>query len=295
MSPRGLGRGLSALIPGASVPTPPPTPAAPPAPSSTGVLVVDVARIHPNPKQPRRSFPTDELAALAASLKEHGVLQPLVVTARPDGEYELVAGERRLRAARIAGLRGVPVVVREGDDDRTKLVLALVENIQREDLNPIDRAQGYRQLHAEFGLTQEEVGRRVGVARSSVAHALRLLALPSDMQDALRRGSLTEGHGKILASMEDPQEQRAWFMRITSERLPVAAVERGRRDAIRAPAHPASGSGTMEVNLRARELDLQRALGAKVAIARKGSGGTITIAYGDAEELSGIVRKITRG
>lgn len=289
--PSGLGRGLSALIPGAPVPEPPH--------EERTTLTVPVERIHPNPLQPRREFSVEELASLAASIRSHGILQPLVVTARPDSTYELVAGERRLRAAKLAGLAMVPVVIRSGEhDDRAKLELALVENIQREDLNPIDRAVAFRQLQDEFGLTQEAIAQRVGIARSSVAHALRLLALPADMQTAVTRGELSEGHAKLLAGMADVAEQRAWFERILQQRLPLAAVASA---TIAAGVHrrgrpPGSTNRPGDPNLRARELELQRQLGAKVRIAsRTTGGGTITIEYTDAEELDGILRTVLRG
>lgn len=288
--PSGLGRGLSALIPGAPVPEPPR--------EERTTLTVPVERIHPNPLQPRREFPAEELESLAASIRQHGVLQPLVVSARADGTYELVAGERRLRAAKLAGLTAVPVVIWNGEhDDRAKLELALVENIQREDLNPMDRAVAFRQLQEEFGLTQEAIAQRVGIARSSVAHALRLLALPADMQAAVTRGELSEGHAKLLAGMADATEQRAWFERILQQRLPLATVASATTAAgvRRRGRPPGSGRKAGDPNIRARELDLQRQLGAKVRIApRITGGGTITIEYTDAEELDGILRTVLR-
>lgn len=292
--PSGLGRGLSALIPGAPVPEPPRVDR-----DDQAVRTVPVERIHPNPLQPRREFPAEELESLAASIRQHGVLQPLVVFARVDGAYELVAGERRLRAAKLAGLAMVPVVLRSGEhDDRAKLELALVENIQREDLNPMDRAVAFRQLQDEFGLTQEAIAQRVGIARSSVAHALRLLALPADMQAAVTRGALSEGHAKLLAGMADAAEQRAWFERILQQRLPLAVVASATTAAgvRRRGRPPGSTNRPGDPNIRAREIELQRQLGAKVRIAsRTTGGGTITIEYTDAEELDGILRTVLRG
>jgi len=285
MSPHGLGRGLSALIPGAP---PPPEPVR----NAQTLRAVPPEQIHPNPQQPRRSFPAEELEQLVASIRQHGILQPLVVTERPDGEYELIAGERRLRAATIAGVATVPVVVRDdAPDERAKLELALIENVQRQDLNPIERAIAYRQLHEEFGLTQEAVATRVGIARSSVAHTLRLLALPRDMQDAVASGKLSEGHAKVLLGMSDPAEQRAWFQRILEQRLPVAAVTAERTRASRPSSVAPSRTG--DPNVRAKELALQQRLGAKVRIApRTDGGGAITIEYTDTEELQGIIGTI---
>lgn len=296
MSPRGLGRGLSALIPSAGAPVP--QPSVRPYTPTAGVLVVPPEQIAPNPMQPRREFPPEELAALSASIRTHGVLQPLVVTRRADGSYELVAGERRLRAAKLAGLATVPIVVRDGMvDERTKLELAVIENIQRQDLNPIDRAAAYRELADAFAMTQEDIAERIGVSRSAVAHALRLLALPDDMQVALRAGKLSEGHAKVLVGMSDPKEQRAWFARILAGGVSVAAAADGTKSARRqrlVVRHDRS-SQESDPNLRAKALALQQALGARVRIAPNGGGGgAITIEYGDAEELSGIVRRISK-
>lgn len=288
MQSRGLGRGLSALIPGAPSPSPSAS-----AGAGRAVLVVPPERIHPNPRQPRREFPAEELAELAASLRTHGVLQPIVVTVRADGEYELIAGERRLRAAKLAGLATVPVIVRDGEhSERTKLELALIENVQRQDLNPLDRARAYEELQKEFGLTQEEIAVRVGLARSSIAHALRLLTLPPDMQQALRNGSISEGHAKLLAGMTDAAEQRAWFARIQEQRLPVAAVAAAKSPSPR--ARRAGDAHASDPNLQAKEAALRQHLGARVRITPKGRGGTIAIEYYSAEELAGIMRAITR-
>ena len=286
----GLGRGLSALIPGAPVPV-----ATSPMPAGgRAVLVVPPERIHANPRQPRRTFATEELQDLASSIQQHGILQPIVVTLRPDGAYELIAGERRLRAARLAGLATVPVIVREGThDERTKLELALIENVQRQDLNPIDRAVAYRELLNEFGLTQEAVSTRVGVSRSAVAHAMRILTLPSEMQDAVRDGKVSEGHAKVLAGIESPAEQRAWFERILTQRIPVAAVAAAQPKSTRAGGARTAAS-PLDPNLRAKEAAIRERLGARVRITPRGRGGAIAIDYSDAEELQGIVQTITR-
>lgn len=287
MSPHGLGRGLSALIPGA----PPPSEPARDAPL---MRAVPPDQIHPNPLQPRRTFSPEELEQLVASIRQHGILQPLVVTERSDGTYELIAGERRLRAATIAGLPAVPVVVHaHAPDDRGKLELALIENVQRQDLNPMERAVAYRQLHEEFGLTQEAIATRVGISRSSVAHALRLLTLPRDMQEAVASGKLSEGHAKVLLGMTDPAEQRAWFQRILEQRLPVAAITAARSSSPRTSS--VAPTRTTDPNVRAKELALQQRLGAKVHITpRTSGGGAITIEYTDPEELQGILGTILR-
>lgn len=290
MTPHGLGRGLSALIPGA------PAPSRSVESDERGAILVPPERIHLNPRQPRREFRAEDLASLAESLRTHGVLQPLVVRRQQGGDYELIAGERRLRAARLAGLAAVPIVVRSGvEADVEKLTLALVENLQREDLNPMDRALAFRGLQDELGCTQEEIARRVGVSRTSIAHSLRFLALPEDIQAALRDGRLSEGHAKVLAGIADSAEQRRWFARILGERLSVAAVSAGtegrgvRRTRIASRSSIAAGG---DPNLRAKELALQRTLGAKVRITPTAHGGTITITYTNAEELTGILRAI---
>lgn len=303
MSPHGLGRGLSALIPGApsiasakggAASSEAPLHATPP--GSSSVFMVSPERIHANPLQPRQAFAHDELEQLAVSLRTHGMIQPLIVSVRADGEYELIAGERRLRASKLAGLAVVPVIVRDGaPDDRGKLELALTENIQRQDLNPVERALAYRQLQDEFRLTQEDIAAQVGVARSSVAHALRLLILPVDMQDALRSGVLTEGHAKILAGITDAREQRAWFDRIREQHLPVSAVAAARSPQPKErPTRRQDGPLSHDPNLRAKEIALQQRLGAKVSITPRGGGGEIAIEYSDPEELRGIVRTILR-
>ncbi|MDO8463140.1 MAG: ParB/RepB/Spo0J family partition protein [bacterium] len=288
---RGLGRGLSALIPSV-----PPAALEPQQRSTSGMLVVPPEQILPNPMQPRRDFPPAELDALAASIRAHGILQPLVVSRRTDGRYELIAGERRLRASRRAGLVTVPIVIRDGVvDDRTKLELAIVENVQREHLNAIDRALAYEQLAEEFGLTHEQIAERVGVARPSITHVLRLLALPEDMRQAVRDGRVSEGHAKVLLGIADPAEQRAWFLRILEGGLSVAQAARETPRKRLAPRSPRAATGTAsDPNLRAKALALQQRLGAKVRIeANASGGGTIAITYTDREELDGIVQTIT--
>lgn len=292
MPPRGLGRGLSALIPGAQDVS-----ALPPIATvvtGVGASVVPVDAIVPNPLQPRSDFDPEELDALVASVREHGILQPLLVRPSGDGRYELIVGERRLRAAKRAGLTDVPVVVRSDiADDRTKLEIAIIENVQRLDLNPVERAVAYRKLQERFGMTQEEIARRVGIARSSIAHTMRILALPEDMLDALRRGNLTEGHAKVLVGIEDPGTQRAWFDRILGEGIPVAAITGDPVAGDERPAAPRGASRASDVNLRARERALEQRLGVRVRIRGiAAGGGAITIRCGDDEELHGVIDAI---
>ncbi|HVR41777.1 MAG TPA: ParB/RepB/Spo0J family partition protein, partial [Thermoanaerobaculia bacterium] len=192
-----LGRGLGALIP-----TRPAADTPPPAPVGTGLMQVRIDQISPNPYQPRKTFNDASIEDLARSVREHGIVQPLVVTRTGDNKYRLIAGERRFRAAQKAGLQTVPVVVREATKDSDTLQIALIENIQREDLNPIEEAHAYHQLHEEFGLTQEEISKRVGKERSTVANFLRLIKLPDAVKKLLASGQLSMGHARAILAVE---------------------------------------------------------------------------------------------
>lgn len=275
----GLGRGLEALLPGAGAAGAPP-----------GPREVDIDLIAPNPEQPRTNFPPDQLRELAASIREHGVIQPLVASAEPEGGYRLIAGERRLQAARLAGLAAVPVVVREADGAEL-LELALVENIQRADLNPVEEALAYRRLLDEYGLTQEEAARRVGRSRAAVANAVRLLQLEPDIRRALVAGDIREGHARaLLALPEGPARldlARETARRRLSVRETEAAVRRilaGRpRTAAPAPAAP----------LRELETSLRRALGTRVSVtAGRGGGARIAIETYSAEDLDAVATRL---
>ncbi len=219
---RGLGRGLSALISDSE------TDAAAAAGADrempNGVRMIAVDQIRENPNQPRDRFNPDRLADLVESVRRHGVLQPLMVRAR-DKYFELIAGERRLRAAREAGLKDIPVIVRDVSDEQS-LELALVENLQREDLNPIEEADGYQDLINRFGLTQEQVAQRVGKARASVANALRLLSLNDEVRILLADGRLSSGHAKVLLGVHEPERQRLLALRSVAEHLSVRQLER---------------------------------------------------------------------
>ena len=219
----GLGRGLSALIPGAS--------------TDAGLLEVPVEAVEANPRQPRLEFAEESLAALARSIREVGVLQPIVVRVR-DGGYELVAGERRLRAARLAGLPTVPAIVREADDTDS-LRQALIENIHREDLSPLELASAYQDLLEELGTTQEEVAERLGCSRSQVANTIRLLSLPGDVQELLAEGKIQAGHARALLGLPDDEARSTVALRIAAEGLSVRQVE----DLVRSYAdHPATSA-----------------------------------------------------
>ena len=210
---RGLGRGLGALIDDFSAPE-----------TQQEVTRLPLQKVEPNPNQPRRRFDEEELQALADSIAEHGILQPLAVRAMEGGFYQIIAGERRWRAARLAGLKEVPVVVVEADD-RTVMELALIENLQRQDLNPMEEAEGYRVLTEEYGLTQEQAAARVGKSRPAVANALRLLALPEDVRSLVEKGERSAGHARAVLSLPTPARQRAAAQKILTLRLSVRQAE----------------------------------------------------------------------
>ncbi len=295
----GLGRGLSALIPtkppapsGASEPavSRPPAGAAEVVPAGERILHVPVGDILPNPHQPRRDFHPEELEELVASIREFGILQPITVTEKGNGMFELIAGERRLRSAREAGLKKVPVIVRAASEQQ-KLELALIENIQRSDLSPIEEAHAYARLMEEFGLTQEQAALRVGKSRSAVANMLRLLNLPSDMQLALSDGHISMSMARVLCGMDDPGERKAMFERMRKGEFNVRQAEAMSRE--RKGGVPAHGS-VRDVNLLAVEEELRRALGTKVGVRKSGQHGKITIEFYSDEEFKGIVDRLRR-
>jgi len=258
------------------------------------IFWVEVDRIKPNPFQPRKNFDEKSLASLAESIRQYGVLQPLTVTRkeieRPgEGiyvEYELIAGERRLRAARLAGIASIPVVIRSGeDDDRMKLELAIIENLQREDLNALDRAKAFERLYKEFGLKHAEIGKRVGKSREYVSNSLRILLLPKDMQEALARGDINEGHTRpLLMLMDRTEEQRTLFQEILTRKLTVRDAEQvARRVATERARKP---DLTPELLLLERELTEK--LGTRVRIEKKEQGGKVLIDFFSVDDLAHI-------
>jgi ParB family transcriptional regulator, chromosome partitioning protein len=274
---RGLGRGLSALIPGAE-------------PTQTTVQEISLAELEVNPFQPRRHFNQAALEELAATIREHGVLTPVVVRRGPRG-LQVIAGERRIRAARLAGLTRIPAVVKDASDSQA-LEMALVENLQREDLNPLESAEAYQRLIEEFRLTQEEVAGRLGRDRSSVTNALRLLKLPRHIQEDLATGVLSEGHARALLGLEKPADQLkardAVVKRGLSVRETEALVRRLRGGSPARPGHPE----TQDPNLAALEDQLRAVLGTKVRIVRDGKGGTLQINFFSDDDLTRIVEAI---
>jgi ParB family transcriptional regulator, chromosome partitioning protein len=259
------------------------------------VYWVEVEKIVPNPYQPRKEFNEDALKALAESIRQYGVLQPLVVTRkdveRADGglgsEYELIAGERRLRASRLIGLKTVPVVIRqEVADDRTKLELALIENLQREDLNAIDRAKSLKQLVDEFGLTHIEVAAKVGRSREFVSNSIRMLQLPEAIQNAVVAKELTEGHARALLMLSDrPQEQETLFKEIVLKKTTVRHVEQ----MVRRIAQDKIRKHDKTPELMEIEKSLTETLGTRVLIENRPNGGRVLIEFFSPEDLSNIV------
>ncbi|HEY1302766.1 MAG TPA: ParB/RepB/Spo0J family partition protein [Vicinamibacterales bacterium] len=278
-----LGKGLSALIPDA------------PEPVRPGVLELDVDRLSPNAHQPRLQMDDAKLDELAASIKANGVIQPILVR-RVGERYHIIAGERRWRAAQRAGLRTVPVVVRDvAAGDKALLELALIENLQREGLNPVDEALAYQRLATEFSLTQDQIAAAVGKDRSSVANFMRLLKLPEEVRADLAAGTLSTGHARALLSLADAAAQRNAAREVIARGLSVRETE-SLVKRLSTPTPKPSGTApepAKDVHTRAAEDRMRFALGAKVRIARKGSGGRIEIEFSSENELNRLFEFIT--
>lgn len=280
-----LGKGIGALIP--TAPARPRESAGEPPPEVMGeaqslVHEIPVAAISANPRQPRDQFEEVALADLARSIATHGVLQPILVRALSEGRYELIAGERRLRAARQANLSTIPALVREANDDES-LVLAIVENIQRAELSPLEEARAYRALIDDFSLTQEEAARRVGRSRPAIANSLRLLQLPEDVQAELAAGRITAGHARALLGLDTDQAKVTLAREIVQRKLSVRDTE----GAVTRATAPPRASSKQDPDVRRLADDLMRALGSKVAIhTSKGGTGRIEILFYSNDELA---------
>lgn len=280
----GLGKGLGALLPGSE------------APSLSGLTEVPVRAIAPNPHQPRMQFDEQALRELAESIREHGLIQPLIVTRTSEDQFTLIAGERRWRAAQIAGLEAVPVVIKDVAPQQM-LEMALVENVQRADLNALEEAFAYKQLIEEFSLTQDQVAQRVGKSRVAVANTLRLLKLPEPIKARLAAGLITEGHARALLTIGDAAVQQHLLSQIVKDGLSVRQTEERVRRLMEdhpatkkspsSPPHRSSGADT-----RALEERMQRSLSTKVTLSRSKKGGTIVIHFYSEEELDAIYRRI---
>lgn len=296
---RGLGRGLDALI--SATPAAPPVPAeaaAPAAAMSRGPIELDIDLVAPNPEQPRTHFEPGQLRELADSIREHGVIQPLIVSRDAAGGIRLIAGERRLQAARLAGLATVPVVFREADLGKL-LELALIENIQRADLNAIEEALAYRRLIDEYGLTQDEAARRVGKSRTAVANSLRLLALDPEIRRSLVAGEVTEGHARALLALPAGKARLDAWREVVRRKLSVRDTEAFVRKAVAAAEQPsAQGSGGMARTARRDavyadiEGRLRRALSTRVSVVPQRQGARITIDCYSDEEFEGVIARI---
>ncbi len=266
---RALGKGLSQLIGEQSDATP------------TEALI---GSISPNPRQPRSHFDQDALQELADSIKLHGVLQPLVVRPSTEGKFELIAGERRWRASQLAGLTHVPILVRSSDN-RSSLELALIENIQREDIGPLEAARAYRLLMDEFDLTQEQVAERVGKSRAAVANSVRLLRLPPRVLEAIEKGEITEGHARPLLSLDSPEAQLAMLDRILGEGLTSKEVERSVRPADKKRKVRRTVIDATDPNWQALQEKASEVLGSPVALTGTEKGGTIVIRFFSEDDL----------
>lgn len=278
----GLGKGLNALIPGDDLPAP-----------DGGPLQVALDRIVPNPHQPRSQMDESELQDLAASIRQHGILQPLIVTQDPGADhYVLIAGERRLRAAQIVGLETVPVILREASEIQ-RLELALIENVQRADLDALEKAEAYRQLSDEFGLSHEEIGAQVGKSREAITNTLRLLKLPETVRAALSAGQITEGHARSLLRLNTPQSQLAALQTILRFALNVRQAEElvkrllGEKIPVAVRKSPAAEITELEARLRAQ-------LGTKVSLRHGKKGGSLVIYYYSDEELNAVINQILK-
>jgi ParB family chromosome partitioning protein len=276
-----LGRGLGALIPQRQE--------APEAFVNPGLAEIPISQIQPNPYQPRKTFNEASIEELARSVRQHGIVQPLVVT-RAGDKYKLIAGERRFRAAQKAGLTTVPALIKEMMQEGDALQIALIENIQREDLNPIEEAMAYHQLHDDFQLTQEEISRRVGKERSTVANFLRLLKLPDSVKKLLASGQLSMGHARALLAIESPKKQEQLADRVVRKSLNVRQTEMLASES--APKAALKPEKEKDVFTRDAEEKLQRTLRTKVEIDRRRRGGVIHIRYGSEEELIRVVDEL---
>jgi ParB family chromosome partitioning protein len=283
---RGLGKGLGALLPNMDDDA-----------NNGPQMELEINLITANPYQPRREFSNEKLTELADSIRIHGIIQPLLAR-EIDGKYQLIAGERRLRAAKLAGLTTVPVVIKEMSE-QSMMEVAIVENIQRENLNPIEEAEAFRRLMNEFYLTQDDIAKKVGKSRPAIANTLRLLNLPKEVQNDLGSGTLTMGHARALLGLRTPEEQKHIWAQIQLQQLSVRETE----ELIRKLNEPPAVSRETKIktsiisdrdpNIQLVEEELQQTLGTKVTIKEKGKGGKIEIDYYSTEEFERICEKLS--
>lgn len=265
---------------------------------SGGVVTLRLSQIEPNRDQPRKIFSEEALNELADSIREHGVLQPLLVRPLPGGSYQLVAGERRWRASRMAGLQEVPVVIREMDEEQA-MEIALIENLQREDLNAIEEATGYKQLMERYGMTQEQVAKRVGKSRPAIANALRLLNLPQKVMDMVGEGEVSPGHARALLAFDDQDRIVEIAQKVKTGKYSVRDIERMAKNqdekkekAAKAPEEPAWGGKS--AFLTEMEIAMSMEMGRRVRIIPNGEGGTLQIQFWDEEDLKSLAEKFAK-
>ncbi len=302
MTRKALGRGLSALIPNAPA-APAPAGSALPAPPSGAPMKVPIEKIRVNHLQPRKHFDPESLSELASSIKQHGLAQPIVVSFDPGTRsYELIAGERRWRASQLAGLTEIEVVVRQPKDEKQRLALTLIENLQRSDLNPIEVALGYLRLMKEFGINQTELGQEVGKSKSGISNTLRLLELPDEIQKALQFGQLSEGHGRALLMVSDPNLRHAVFKKVLEGKLSVRETEALAKQ-VEAGEPPAADEPKVKnaapekpADLRSLEDSLQLSLGTKVVIKtrRNPSKGVLQIHFFSFDDFDRIINVLKK-
>lgn len=279
----GLGRGLNALLgdPDLSV-------------QGEGTATLPISQVEPGLAQPRKQFDPASLAELADSIREHGIIQPLTVRRLPSGYYQIIAGERRWRAAKQAGLEEVPVVIIEADDKKV-LELGLIENLQREDLNPMEEARGYQSLMDDFGLTQELVSRRMGKSRPAIANMLRLLALPEDLQTLVEEGTLSSGHARAILALPTTQLQHQAAQRVQESHLSVRQTEQLVKSLQKEPAKKEKKEEPLSVYLEELEKSLSGQLGRKVRIAHRGKKGRIELEYYNEQDLEALLSFLQNG
>jgi len=310
MAKHGLGRGLESLIPSyesadddgveqaddgavrrARIGMATPDAASAAAAQNPGFQEIPLDQIRANPYQPRKTFRPEELAELAATIREHGVIQPIAVT-RVSGGFELIAGERRTQAARLAGLKVIPAVIKERPTDQKKLELAVIENVQRTNLNPMEKAHAFKQLFEEFGMHKEEIARRAGKSLPYVINAIHLLDLPQEIQTAIEKREITEGHGKAILMIKSKERQYIAFEHVMKQKLTASQTEDLARslNAVSATAtkEQASRVGEPDPDLLVRQNELQRLLGTKVKISARARGGRIVIEYFSKEDLDAL-------
>lgn len=306
MLKNGLGRGLASLIPNKLTNQP----TAPPGGESDyqlddekteKVRQIDIFKIEANPLQPREHFDYDDLEDLVNSIKKHGILQPLIVTPLTNGRFQLITGERRLKASQILELKTVPCLIRDAQE-LEKLELSLIENIQRANLNPLEEAKAYKKLIEEFNLTQEEAGERVGKKRATIANTLRLLELPEPVKQALKENKISASHAKAILAASGEKKQLKLLERIlkfnlsvreTEGEIKLASLALGRSGKVAVKSH-LRAVGQKDLEILEKEDELRKALNTKVTINKKGEGGTVTIDFYSPEELNDLIKKIAK-